>query len=197
MQNSRAYVAELLGAFFLTLVVRLSLGATFPLATPLLAGITLGLFVYTVGSISGSHLNPAVTIGLAIIKKISPADAVMYIVSQIVGATLAGIIGTWLLGRSMSVVAGDTMIVAVTEAIGAAVLLFGIASVVYKKTPDAASGLVVGSSLTLGVIIASVGSAGILNPAVALGIGSLSFSYLLGPIVGACIATVGYRWIKG
>lgn len=197
MQNSRAYVAELLGAFFLTLVVRLSLGATFPIATPILAGITLGLFVYTVGSISGSHLNPAVTIGLAIIKKISPSDAVMYIVSQLVGATLAGIIGTWLLGRSTSMVPGDSMIVAVTEAIGAAVLLFGIASVVYKKTPDAASGLVIGSSLTLGVIIASVGSVGILNPAVALGIGSLSFSYLLGPIVGACIATLGYRWIKG
>lgn len=196
MQNTRAYIAECFGVFLLTLVVRFSLQSGAPLPTPVLAGLVVGLLVYAIGPISGAHLNPAVTVGLAVVKKITLIDAVMYLVAQLIGATFSGVVATLLLGSAFAVDVGDTVGIAIFEAIGAAVLLFGIASVVYGKTPASAAGLVIGTGLTLGIGVASAGSAGILNPAVALGIGSLSFSYLLGPLIGGVLATVGYRWLQ-
>ena len=58
-------------------------------ATALAFGLVLLVLVYAIGSISGCHVNPAVTIGFLFAKRISLADAVMYWVSQVVG----GIIG--------------------------------------------------------------------------------------------------------
>ena len=87
--NYRAYAAELIGTFFLTLVVYLSVSGTghFQLPTAVLAGMTLGLSVYAFGAISGSHINPAVTLGLASIGKLKPLDAAMYTVAPMLAPT--------------------------------------------------------------------------------------------------------------
>src|SRR3954462_5930215 len=82
-------LAELLGTFALTLVVGLSLAGALPVATPVIAALTVGLFVYTVGSISGAHLNPAVTVGIWSVRKIGIADAAGYIIAQLIGAGIA------------------------------------------------------------------------------------------------------------
>lgn len=195
MKNMRPYLAELAGTFLLTLVVRLAIGSQFPVATPVLAGLTVGLLVYVFGPVSGTHINPAVTVGLLAVKKIAPVDGLMYIVFQLVGATAAGVAGTAIMGTPLSFEVGTSLSIGFAEALGAAVLLLGISSVAWGKTPSAASGLVIGTGLTVGVHVASVLSFGILNPAVALGIGSLSIAYLVGPLVGAVIATLGYRWL--
>ena len=72
LKTLKPFVAEFFGTFILSLVVMLSVmaGSQFPIATSFLAAITLGIFVYSIGHISGSHLNPAVTIALWSIKKI-------------------------------------------------------------------------------------------------------------------------------
>ena len=67
----KKYIAEFIGTFALTLAVAGSLAATGGIPTALVAGITLGLFVFTIGRLSGAHINPAVTIGAWSMKKIS------------------------------------------------------------------------------------------------------------------------------
>ncbi len=189
------YVAELLGTFTLTLAVSLSIMAQFPLPTPVVAGMTLGLFVYTIGAISGAHINPAVTIALASIKKIKPSDAVLYIIFQIAGAALAMLVSRELMGASPEIMAVDSWKVATAEAIGAFILVFGVSSVVHENVEEDLSGIVIGSSLLLGIMLTAGLSNGVLNPAVAIGIGSVSAAYLLAPVGGALVAAWLYRWL--
>ena len=193
--NYRPLLAELIGTFLLAFLVRLSLGAQFPVATPVLAALTLGLIVYMIGSVSGAHVNPAVTIGLFTIGKIKALDAVGYIIAQFIGAFLAGVAGTAMLGSALTATADSSVMIAVAETIGAAIFLFGISAVVRKKVPDCMSGITVGTSLLLGVLAASSVSAGILNPAVALALHSLTLAYVLGPIIGAVAGVWLYRAI--
>ncbi len=191
--NSRRYFAEFLGTFLLALLIHLSIGAQFPVATPVIAGLTLGLIVYMLGAISGAHVNPAVTIALASIDKISWKDAGFYVLSQFLGGAAAFLFGKGLLGHSLAVTAGTSMPILAAEAVGAAILVLGVSSVVHGKAPNDASGLTIGTALALGALTASVQSNGVLSPAVALGIGSLSCAYLIGPVIGGIIAAQLYK----
>jgi aquaporin Z len=191
----KKYIAEALGTFALVLVVGLSLKVGFVISTPLLAGLVLALFVYSIGHISGTHINPAVTIGLWSIGKIKISDASMYVASQLIGALLAMIFINNTVGAPVLNVI-SSMPVFLAELFGVFFFTFGIASVVYGKTPVDASGLVVGGSLILGIAIAAtLGSNGVLNPAVAFGIGSLNIMYILGPIVGSVAGMNAYKYL--
>src|SRR3989344_1260593 len=192
-----AYAAELLGTFLLALLVHLSLGSSFPVLTPVVAGLTLGLIVYMFGSVSGAHVNPAVTVGLAVIHKISWNDAAAYIVMQLTGGLLAMMVGNTLMGTQLDVIAGNTLSIGIAEALGAAILVLGVSSVVLGKAQKEASGLTIGTALTLGALTASSVSNGVVNPAVAVGIGSVSLAYIVGPLVGGAIAAFGYRALIG
>jgi glycerol uptake facilitator-like aquaporin len=191
------YAAELIGTFMLTFVVWLSINYNLPFATPMMAGLTLGLFVYTIGNLSGAHLNPAVTVGLLSIEKIKPGDALFYVISQFAGAALAKAAALGIAPTDPTIVVGNTLGVGMAEAFGAAILIFGVSSVVFKKVPDAASGLVIGSSLLLGVYCASLFGNGVLNPAVAFGISSFGPMYILGPLVGTVVGAWLYKTLVG
>ncbi len=189
-----AYLAECIGTFSLTLLVALSLSMTI-LPTPVLAAATLGLFVYTVGGISGAHLNPAVTVALASVGKIRYDHATFYIIAQLLGANLAMVVASLLTGKVTALPVDATLGIGLAEALGAFLFLLGISAVVYGKVHSAASGLVIGGSLLCGIYVASTLGNGILNPAVAMGVGSLSLSYALGPIAGALAGVWTYRAI--
>jgi glycerol uptake facilitator-like aquaporin len=195
--NFRTYAAELVGPFALAFVVQISLMSNLPLATPVLAALTLGLSVYVFGNISGSQINPAVTIALATIRKITVKDAVGCIVAQIIGALIARFLVSGLLGANFDASTIGTVIspwkIGFAEALGGAVLLIGVAAVVWQKTPQAASGLTIGTALLIGIMMAAPLSAGILNPAVALSLGVLHPMYLLAPVIGGIAAVWGYK----
>ena len=88
MKKLPKYLAELFGTFGLALAVSLAAAGSY-LPTPVIAALTLGLFVYTIGHISGTHLNPAITAGALSIGKIRWQEAIGYWVAQFLGAGLA------------------------------------------------------------------------------------------------------------
>ena len=183
------YLAEFVGTFLLTLAVSVCLAIKFPVPTAVVAALTLGVSVYVFGAISGTHINPAITLGILSVGRISPKDAALYIVSQLAGAGLAIVIGGGLVTRA-ALTASNTGPVFLAE-----ILATGVASVVFGKAPAPAAGLTIGGALLLGLSVASSGSNGVLNPAVAVGIGSISIAYLIAPLVGAVMAFLLYRFL--
>ncbi len=195
--NMKALIAELVGTFCLTFAVLSSTGADWPVATPLIAALCLMMFVYTIGGISGCHINPAVTIGLMTIRKIGATDGIAYIFAQVIGAAIAAtLFGT--LGpvdpetgsvKFVSLALGDGIspLKLLAEAMGMFFFTFGISAAVHEKIPESMSGVVVGGSLLLGIVVAAHSASGVLNPAVSIGISNFNFqvAYLVGPIVGS------------
>lgn len=194
----KKYIAEFIGTFTLAFVVGASLLGTFAVVTPVLAALVLGTFVYTIGVISGSHINPAVTIGLWSIKKIESKEALYYVVSQFLGAYFA--LNSLLIlfpGKDISLLPTQSLEMLIAELFGMALFAFGIASVVYGKTPNHISGIVIGVSLLLGISISVLlGANGILNPAVALALNSFNLVYLFGPILGSVIGFNLYKYLQ-
>ena len=189
------YLAEALGTLGLTLGVALGFSYLSPLPPPFAAALTLGLFVYTIGPLSGAHLNPAVTIGLWSMQKIKTSDAIAYVIAQLVGAE-AALLLVRLFVYPAVLPAVNTLPVFFAEIIGAFFFTFGVAAAVSGKVPDDIKGVVVGGSLLSGIALASSRSNGILNPAVALGVGSLAPAYVLGPIIGAILGLRTYRLLR-
>lgn len=195
-----ALAAEFIGTFGLALVVLVSLNGYLPgLPTALVAGATLALFVLLIGAISGSHINPAVTLGLLSVKKIDSSTALGYLIAQIAGALSAWVVMSLLVGGELVAkvqAVGDYKIF-FAEMLGTLLFGFGIASAVNHKLTGFAQAFAIGGSLTFGIAIASVASNGVLNPAVAIGIESVSWSYVLGPIVGAILGMNLYAYLFG
>ncbi len=190
--------AELFGTLVLSLAVLISINQPdFPVPTPVIAGLTLGLLVYTIGPVSGCHINPAVTVGLFSLGEIEAGEAALYVLAQFAGAAVALGVGALLFPVPAEVIAGGTVRIGLAEMMGATVFLFGIVSAVFAIVPSSMSGAVIGGSLLLGISIAAQASNGVLNPAVALGIGSFSHPYVWGPIVGGIAGSLiarGIHW---
>lgn len=194
------YIAEFFGTFVLSLVV-LTMVATHAVYTPFAAGITLTILVYMLGPISGCHVNPAVTAGLWYVKKIAGSDVLSYMAAQFSGAVVAIFVAslfvTDLAARLKPLQERVTMdpVVGVAEAAGTMLLGMGVMSVVSGKTKEYLSGLVVGGSLLLGLFISGSASNAVLNPAVALALGSLDIFYIAGPLIGAALGMKLYMWL--
>lgn len=191
------YVAELLGAFALSFAIGLSLVQDISMPTIAIAAVVLGTFVYLFAPLSGAHLNPAITVALFSAKRMPFRDALYYVVMQLLGGWVALMLLSLLdLGRP-DVVVEDTLGVAWGEIIGTCMLALGVSAVHFNKVPEATTGLVVGSSLFIGIVLASGTSLGVLNPAVALGINAVSFMYVLAPVAGAIIGVWLFMWMQG
>jgi glycerol uptake facilitator-like aquaporin len=195
-------IAEFVGTFLLTLIVLLSINIGKESLTPVLAALTLGTLVYVFGGISGTQINPAITIGLWAIKKIKSETAISFIVAQVLGALAARVLASSVMLAGREIVLASPWVntglkVGAAEAIGTAILAMGVATAVLNKVSEKVAGVVIGTSLFLGIMIASSASNGVLNPAVAIGIGSISHPYFWGPVLGSCFGFMFYRWMVG
>lgn len=194
----KRYIAEFIGTFALSFGVYVALASkSIPVAVPVIAALVLMLFVYLIGHVSGCHINPAVTIGQLSIKKIPPKEALLYIVSQVLGAIVAFAVARYALSISFSaVLVPMTGGIFFAEVLGAFFFNFGISAVVFGKVKDSMSGIVVGGSLLFGLIVSSsVGALGILNPAVAVALGAASIVYIVAPVIGAVLGVWAYKYV--
>ena len=183
-------LAEFLGTGILTAVViavsKSNVGI--PYFVSLLAGLTIAAGTLVFGAISGAHFNPIVTIGLWTARQVKTLPAIVYVAAQLMGGAVAYLLYTYLANTTLQSTGEYDSRVLVAEAVGAFVFSLGWAATVYHKLENGKAAFVVGASLIAGIIIASVGSTGLLNPAVALGVRSWVWgTYVLGPVLGAVI----------
>ena len=88
----KKYISEFFGTFSLTFFacgVAVLIGCNTPagvIATSLSFGLVIVAMAYSIGNISGCHINPAVTIAMFIDERIDKKDCIAYIISQILGA---------------------------------------------------------------------------------------------------------------
>jgi aquaporin Z len=211
--NVRAYLAELLGTFLFFAIGMSSIqavGALGPGVAPLLVvvpfGFGLGLLaaIFSFGHISGGHFNPAVSIAMAIDQRLSPMDAVGYIVSQVIGAIGASalILVLWSQDAVKATITapgsgfGDVQAL-VFETVLTAIFLL----VILTSTRAFAALAPLAISLTLVSVHlaavpftgASVNPARSIAPALLGGDLSKLWIYLVAPVVGAVIAALVYR----
>jgi MIP family channel proteins len=216
-----AYAAEGIGTFLLVFFIlgvisvgHAAGGLQLDLAgLGMLHALVLAVLVYALGASSGAHFNPAVTVGMLAIRQIRARDAAAYIVFQLVGAVLAGLLVLLLFHHvGASVNYGATAVNAnvlpgaspwlglIAEAIGTFMLMWAVmAMAVNPKGEKAFAGLVIGGALGLAVMIVGPATGAGLNPARWLGPALVSGSfpdfwiYIVGPIAGAMAAALGYR----
>ncbi len=118
----------------------------------------------------------------------------MYVIAQLAGGMAALLVATRLVADLPTGGAVGSMTILVAELVGMALFTFGIAAVVHGKVHESMSGMMVGGSLLLGIIVAvQLGSGGILNPAVALALGAFNLHYVLGSVLGAIVGMQCYK----
>lgn len=191
--------AELIGTAFLTLAVISvrSSGIGYSFFVALGAGLTVGVLTLLLGANSGAQLNPALTFGLWTARKVKTLPAILYIVMQLLGGLIALGVYTYLAKTHVPSTAGHYEArVMIAEAIGTFVFVFGWASATVQKYEGFRLAATVGGAFALGILIASLGSNGLINPAIAMGTRSWGWStYVLGPLVGGLVGANLYNGI--
>jgi len=166
----------------------------------------LSLAISMTMGVSGGHLNPAVTIGLLSIKKISPSDAFVYIASQLGGALVAAVLVRTILPSNVGhVIAYGTPMLhsSVTFpqaiAIEAAItflLMSGVMGTIVATNAPKLGGFGVGLTLIPSIMVAGILTGAAANPARAFGPAAISGNFTaqavwwIGPIIGAVVAAV-------
>jgi len=227
---SLKFVAELIGTFGLVLFgcgaaavagmdTAAGLSGVGLLGISIAFGLSVVVFAYAIGGISGCHINPAVTIGMLVKGNISLKDSVYYIVAQLLGALLGAFVlqqilsgqiagfnpGEWAYGSNgwgEGYLAGYDMSAAfVAETVLTFLFLFVIFATTSKWGNSSMAGLAIGLTLVLIHLVAipitgtSVNPARSLGPAVFAGGKALSqlWLFFVAPLLGGIIAALVWK----
>ena len=217
MFNYKVFVAELIGTFALVFIGgAIGLYDAGLLAVALAHGLTLAVFMYVFGHISGTHINPAVTFGLALNGTVTWAEAAVYWVAQFAGAVLAGFALSNIVGLVNAEAFGAAQTTGVLTqrfpyyALGVEALLtfFLVTTILHTAVAGKAgpmAGWAIGITLTIAILAGGPLTGGSLNPARTFGPavvagtardGMMYLVYFLGPLLGAAIAVGAYRLLS-
>jgi MIP family channel proteins len=213
-ENMKQMLAELIGTFTLVFIgtgagalATASGGGIVGVA--LAHGLALTVIVYAWGPISGAHVNPAVTFGIALAGKMDWTKALQYWVAQLVGAAIAGYTLSYLLTGTANIIDGattgtltytDPARVIILEAILTFFLVIAVFGSAVAGRNGNAFGIAIGFVLAMDILCggkltgASMNPARTFGPALALGREHLAYfwMYVVGPLVGGGIAGVLY-----
>ncbi|MBR3095483.1 MAG: aquaporin [Clostridia bacterium] len=216
MQAFKKYVAECIGTFVLVFVAcgtAAALGCSAePNAAYFLTAAAFGLVIvamaYSIGNISGCHINPAVSIAMLVSGKMSIGDFFGYIVAQFAGATLGALALRGLLGPesglgTTGLYDGKILASLLIEVVLTFIFVIAILGVTSKIENGSVAGIVIGLSLTLVHILGihftgtSVNPARSFGPAIFVGGDALAslWVFIVGPLVGGVLAVLVYKFL--
>lgn len=215
-----ALVAEFVGTFILAATIVAGQGQ------PIIVLFALTGVVLTIGALSGAYVNPALTIGGWLTRRLTGMRALGYIVAQVLGAMLALVVlnafvsaapaadltfgnNAPALFKAAELPAGKEWFVFFAEFLGTAVLGFAVANATRELKDRTAAAFTVGLGIFLGLMIAGsaaafIGANAILNPAIAVSLQAINFSsmwplgvYVLGTSLGAVVGFILYDLLRG
>jgi aquaporin Z len=223
MSEMKKYVAEMLGSMTLIIVgvgALLGFGLNGLVGVALAFGIIVMALIYTIGPISGCHINPAVTIGVMAIKGMKVKEGVMYIIFQVIGAIIGGV-ALWLVVSDWGSVSGTTVSAAfqgvscfwatsgnhmlsafMVEFLIAMVLQLVILGSLGNKDAKVNAGIAIGLVVSALLFVAGpIDNAGLnplrdLAPAIFAGGKALEqlWLFILAPIIGAIVGSFVFAW---
>ena len=215
----KKYLAELIGTFVLTLLgcgaaVSLNCGvdAASVVGTSMAFGIAVIAMAYTIGGISGCHINPAITLGCLLTKRISGKDAGMYMLFQVIGAILASCVLYAFVQTAPELAQGTTTGAnscagGVVNGLIVEIVLTFIFVLVVLGTTDSKVGAGNFAGLAIGITLILIHLVGIhytgtsVNPARSIGTaifeGGVALNqlwvFIVGPFVGGALAALVWR----
>lgn len=209
----KKYIAELIGTFALVfcgtgaiIVNDQSNGSLGLVGIALAFGIIVTAIIYIFGNISGSHINPSVTIALLIGKVLSKKEALRYVLAQVLGAILASGLLKLLFTENVSLgatrPAGGLLQSFVLEFILTFFLMLTILGVESKKDQSNIAGLIIGLFVAGIILFAGPISGGSFNPArsfaPAIVSGNITalWIYITAPTIGAITAMVVWKLLN-
>jgi glycerol uptake facilitator protein len=180
--------------------------------------LVIAAVIYMFGTTSGAHINPAVTVSLAVVRRFPWVEVVPYVLAQLAGAIVGAVLINVIFGSHASDLnaSGGTIVgagftkaqAAVAEGLGTFLLVATImALAVDRRAPVGIGGLVIGLAVACEILVIGPISGGSVNPARTFGPylateifgGSTPWSqlwiYVVGPLVGGVLAALAYDLI--
>lgn len=211
---SRNYIIEVIGTFFLvfvgcgSMVIDTEMGGVIShVGVAMCWGLIVMVLIYSIGDISGAHLNPAVTIGFWIAKRFSGKEVVPYLIAQLIGALAAAYSLKLLfplnetLGASLP--SGTWQQSFVFEVILTFLLMFVILNVSSgAKEKGIMAGAAIGATVGLEAMFAgpicgaSMNPARSIGPALASGQTQFLWVYMVATILGAILAVFAFQFTR-
>lgn len=213
MFNSKVFLAEFIGTFALTFVgAAAGISGAGLLAVALAHGFTLAVFAYAYGHISGTHVNPAVTFGLALNGAVTWGQAVFYWIAQFAGAVFAA----FLLSRFVGDISGGATVGSLTTshpvlamAVEAILTFFLVNTILHTAVAGNGgkfAGWAIGTTLAFAILAGGPLTGASLNPARTFGPALFSSPslanvntyviYLFGPLIGSTFAVIVYNFFN-
>lgn len=213
----RKYLAEMIGTMVLVLMgcgAAVFAGTTQPflnigtLGVAFAFGLSVVAMAYSIGKISGCHINPAITLGVWLTNRMSSKEALMYMLFQVIGAIIGSAI-LWFLAKdsgSTTTLTGangytDVSVAFVAETVFTFIFLLVVLGVTSKGAENSFAGLAIGLSLILIHIVCipitgtSVNPARSIGPALFQGGTALEqlWLFIIAPFLGAALAAFTWK----
>ena len=182
-------------------------GAITNVGIGLVFGLTVAAMIFSLGHISGAHINPAVTLGFALARHFPWKMTPLYWGSQLLGATAGCLVLRGLFGNVADMGAtlpgAEVWVVAAFEVLLTFFLMFVIMAMATDvRAVGTAAALAIGATVVLEAIFGGPISGASMNPARSFGPALVSgnwtahWAYWVGPVVGAAVAAFTYAWLR-